>query len=104
MVESHATALQLVTDVIAAQYNLYARQNQVLNYLDGLSIERLRDTGFDESAALAKLYAEIVRISPQLPTSHKGDDQKDCFMRRAVSSRPWSYPALQRVASRGMLF
>lgn len=67
-------------------------------------MKRLAATGLDESVAWAKLYAEIVLMSPQLPTSHKGDEHRVCYMRRAVCSRPWSRFALQHVASQGMHF
>lgn len=101
-VEAHAVTFQLAADMISAQYNSSVRKTQVLDHLESLSLGKLTNTGMDESAALAKLYATIVKMSPQLPTSHRGDAHRMRFMRRTVFSRAWSHRALQRVASQGL--
>lgn len=59
-------------------------------------------TVMDETAVLAKIYAEVERISPQFPMIHKRFDHLVMFIRCALSSRTWSHPALQRVASQDL--
>lgn len=102
--ELNAATYQIAVDMITGQYNSAVRQGQVLDYLDGLSVDAYVEKGMDESEAWAKIYAEIVRMTPQCPVSHKNDAHRIRFMRLPVSGRLWSHPALQRVASSGLTF
>lgn len=72
VVEPHAATFRIAVDMIAGQYNSTFRQGQVLDYLDALSVDTYVKKGMTESAALAKIYSETVRMSSQCPTSHKG--------------------------------
>lgn len=55
-----------------------------------------------ESAALAKVYCDIVRMSSQCPSSQKRDFHRIRLTRRAVCNKPWSHLALQRFESAGL--
>lgn len=100
----YAATFKIAADMTSAQYSSAVRQTQILDYLDGLSHDTFTSTGLSESAALAKVFAEIVCMSSQLPSSHGGDAHRIRFMRHSVSNRAWSHPALQRVASSGLSF
>lgn len=103
-VDPYAATLQIAADMIAVQNNSTVHQTQVIDYLNGLIIAKYVSTVMDETVVLAKIYAEVVRMSSQFPMSHKGHEYRVRLMRRAVSSRTWSHLAVQRVASQGSSF
>lgn len=104
VVESHWATYQIAIKLPSAQYSLLIWHTQFLDYLAGLSVDTLVSTGLNLSAALAKVYAEIVLMPPQLSSSHRGYSHSIRFFWRAVYNELWSYSALQRVASSGLSF
>ena len=69
----YATSFQQAVEVIEREYNSPVRQARVKNYLNQLRLSFLRAEGIEQSAALAKLYRIITKLSRQAPSSHRGD-------------------------------
>lgn len=90
--------------MLSAQYNSPVRQTHILDYLESLSVDSFVASGLCELGALAKVYSKIVRMSSQLPASHRGNAHRIWFMRRSVLNKTWLHPALQRVASSGLSY
>ena len=58
----------------------------------------------EESAALARLYRVITKLSGQAPSSHRGDAHKLEFLLNAVVGAVWSHEILSRVATHNFSF
>ena len=58
----------------------------------------------DEGEALAKVYKIIIKLSPQVPISQRGNAHRIEFLRNAVVGYVWATEPLSRIASQGLSF
>lgn len=103
-VKAYATTYEQAVGMIEAEYNSPVRQSRVKNYLNSLRMHDFIGDKTDSAAALAKVYRTILKLSRQVPTSHKGDAHRIEFLRCAVVGYDWSREPLSRVATCGLSF
>lgn len=90
--------------MVDKEYNSIVRQTRVKNYLNGLRVSNLMDVRTDPAAALSKVYKGILKMSHQVPVSHRGDAHRVEFLRRAVIGQTWARETLLRVATNELSF
>ena len=90
--------------MVETEYNSVVRQNRVKNYLNNLRLNKFVADGADELSALEKVYRLIIKLSPQVPQSHKGDAHKIEFLRNATVGANWATEPLSRIATHGLSF
>ena len=103
-IDGYATSFQQAVELIEREYNSPVRQARVKNYLNQLRLNTIEAEGMEESAALAKLYRIITKLSRQAPSSHRGDAHKLEFLLNAVVGSAWSREPLSRVATHNLSF
>lgn len=103
-VQNYATNFPQAVEMIDREYNSPVRQTRVKNYLNGLRVSEFVTEGTEISSALAKVYKLILKLSRQVPASHRGDAHKMEFLRGAVIGYSWSHEPLSRVATHGLSF
>ena len=102
--DGYATSFQQGIEMLEREYNSPVRQNRVKNYLNSLRVTTFVLQGIEMSAALAKVYKSIIKLSRQAPRSHQGDAHKVEFLRNAVVGNSWSSEPLSRVATQQRTF
>lgn len=90
--------------MIDEEYNYPVRQARVKNFLNSLRVHDYIADKVDAAMALAKVYKLILKLSRQVPASHRGDAHRIEFLRRAVIGYDWSREPLSRVATNGLTF
>lgn len=103
-VQPHEGTFQQAVDRIGIEYNTAVRQACVKNYLSSLGVSSFVKEGAEMSAALARVYKTILKMSRQGPPSHRGDAHRIEFLRRSVVEYIWFLEPLQRVASQNLSF
>lgn len=103
-VATYAQTFQQAVDMVNQEYNSPVRQTRVKNYLNSLRVSEFVKKGDEKSAALAKVYRLITKLSRQVPASHRGDAHKIEFLRNATVGYTWSHEPLSRVATHGLSF
>lgn len=90
--------------MVESEYNSIVRQFRVKNYLSTLRIHSFSTDGFDDSAALEKVYKMITKLAPQVPKSYRGDTHKVEFLRSAVVGSAWTTEPLSNIATHSLTF
>ena len=70
--------------LISCEYNSIVKQNRVKNVLAQLRLREKLGENRDEGEALANVHKIIIKLSPQVPTSHRGDAHKIEFLKNAA--------------------
>lgn len=103
-VKDYAHSFDHAINLIDEEYNSIVRQNRVKNYLNSLRITDFISSTTDEAAALSKVYKAILKLSRQVPLSHRGDAHRIEFLRRAVLGQDWARDPLSRIATNSLSF
>lgn len=103
-VAHYATTFQQAVEMIDQEYNSIVRQTRVKNYLNNLRVSDFEANGDEISVALMKVYKAILKLSRQVPVSHRGDAHRIEFLRRSVVGYNWSHEPLSRVATHNLSF
>ena len=86
-VATHVNSFNHAVELIGRQYNSTAPQNNVKNVLNQLLLQDKLSDSQDEGEALAKVYKIIRKLSPQVPSAHRGNAHKIEFLKNAVLGR-----------------
>lgn len=84
--QPYATTYQQAVTMIDREYNSPVRQNRIKNYLNSLRVREFGETGLDVSSCLSKIYKLVLKLSRQVPQSHRGDAHRVQFLMKAVLS------------------
>ena len=91
-------------EMINREYNSPVRQSRVKDVLSQLRLCNKLGENQDEGEALAKVYKTIIKLSPQVPISHRGNAHRIEFLRNAVVGYEWATEPLSRIGSQELLF
>lgn len=103
-IQGHARDYTEAVAMIESEYNPPVRQMQVKNLLSTHRMSALVAAGQTQGAALAATYRLIMKMSPQVPISHRSDHHKVDWLRCAVVGYHWATEPLSRVATLGLTF
>lgn len=103
-VKAYANTFEQAVRMIDEEYNSPVRQARVKNFLSSLRVHDYIRDKIDAATALAKVYKLILKLSRQVPASHRGDAHRIEFLRRAVIGYNWSREPLSRVATNDLSF
>lgn len=103
-VKAYATTFDQAVRMIDSEYNSPVRQNRVKNVLTSLRVTNFMNENVDTAMALAKVYKLILKLSRQVPFSHRGDAHRIEFLRGAVIGFNWSREPLSRIATNDLTF
>lgn len=90
--------------MIEEVYNSPVRKNRVMKLLINLIVRNFVSEKEDRSKALEKVYRLILKLSRQVPLSHRGDAHRTEFLRKAVIGYGWSREQLSSIATNGLTF
>ncbi len=90
---SYAQAVQ----VVEREYNSIITQERAKTYLSSVRANIFVKEGMDELNALEKVYKLIVKLSPQVSVSHRGEAHKIELLRKATVVHGWYRETLNRV-------
>lgn len=103
-VQTYTTTFAASVQMVESEYNSVVRQNRVKNYLNSLRLNKFIVEGADELSALEKVYKLIIKLSPQVPQSHRGEAHKTEFLRNATVGAAWATEPLSRIATHNLTF
>ena len=87
---NHALSFEDLVNGIREEYNSSTRQMRALNYLQNIHVRDFINNGRSASEALSNVYSLITRMEPLVPPSHRGNEHKLQFLRRAVLGESWA--------------
>lgn len=97
-------SFQQAVEMIDQEYNSIVCQTRVKNYVNNLRVSDFESKGDGTSVALAKVYKIILKLSRQVPTSHRGDAHRIEFLRKSVVGYDRSHEPLSWVATHNLSF
>lgn len=103
-VKDYAISIEVAVEMVDKAYNSIVRQTRVKNYLNGLRVSNLMDVRTNAADALSKVYKVILKISRQVPATHRGDAHRAELLRRVVIGQTWVREPLSRMATNGLSF
>lgn len=102
--KAYANISEQAVNLIGEKYNAPVRQARVKNFLNSLRVHYDIGDKVDGATALEKVYKLILKLSRQVPASHRGDAHRIEFLRSAVIGYNWYREPLSRVATNDLSF
>lgn len=71
------------------EYNSQVRHTRMDNFLNRLKVRDFVTEKTDDVMDLTRVYKLILKVSRQVPSSHRGDAHRIDFLRRAIMGADW---------------